>query len=138
MVIDKYDVKFDFEDDLPQYICQIDLKQWMMLGIDLNGVSADVMRRACPCVGNALLWTIRNSYVLPRDSNPKLTVQKVDVVFHGLQGQDIMSPCATSYNPYVSSSQECAYNFKTGRCKCPLMAGVVGPHLLPNVYGKQK
>ncbi len=31
---------------------------------------------------------------------------------------------------------ECAANFVSGKCKCPFMSGVVGPIVLPDLYGK--
>lgn len=135
----KYDVFFDSGCDEAYSVGQIDLTQWTMMGIELNAVSTQVMKDACPCIGNkSLKWEIKHSYVLPR-SDAKMA-QSARVVVNGLYGRHALCPCprGTSHDQFSSELQVCVKNFKAGKCGCPLMGGIIGAHVLPELYQKQK
>ncbi len=142
MGYDEYYVNFDGAAEKTRSVCKVDIKNWCLFSVEIAHVTPEIMAKACPCIDNNLIWNIKHSYFLSR-TDAKLTFGSNLVSFHGMRGRVNGAPCEAPDGvgfglSALSPLEQCARNFEHGKCKCPLMGGIVGACLLPELYQKQK
>ncbi len=116
--------------------------QYEQLVDAMRNVDPELRRSACPSVPATLSLDASRGHVFYSETVPADMALAPMIKFDYLVGRSDGVPCRRNADaPSISNAKgffDCAYNFKTGKCQCPFMSGVVGPIILPDLYQKQK